>query len=643
VPENTAYLCSWCIIGTAEQDMAASSYRFGQFELDVRSYELKRDGQSLRLEKIPMELLIFLVEHHGELITREQIIERLWGKQVFLDTEQGINTAIRKVRQVLQDNPEKPQFLETVVGKGYRFVGNVTLSRAEFLASGDRVPPESKSARRIHRLRSFGTITGLLVAAAVFWTLWPKIDRVLRARRTSTFRSIAVLPLENLSGDPSQEYFADGITDALITQLAKLRAVRVISRTSIMRYKSTRKLLPEIADTLNVDAVVEGSVSRSSNRVRVTVQLLDARADRHLWAEEYDRDLRDVLSLQSELARDISEQIRASISSEEPLKRNGRGAVEPAAYDSYLRGRSFWNQRTPAGLKQAVAHFQHAIDLDPGYAEAYSGLADTYTALGYTSYWSPKDSFPKARELANKALQIDPSLAEARSSLAYARLYYDWDWKGAEEEFQRAIIVNPNYATAHHWYSVLLTARGRYEEAFSEIRRAHELDPLSVPISTDMGFELYYARHYDEAITQLRSVLQTSPKFPLAHLWLGRAYEQKGMYPEAITEFEQAGTALKDWPVIIAAAGHAYGRWGHKSDATAALRRMNELMKEEYVTPYGIALIFAGLDDKEQTMNWLQNAYEDRSHWLVWLNLDPRFDNVRSDSRFQELLQHMKF
>jgi TolB-like protein/DNA-binding winged helix-turn-helix (wHTH) protein/Flp pilus assembly protein TadD len=622
---------------------AVSSYRFGKFELDLRSYELKRDGQPLRLEKIPMELLIFLVEHHGELISREQIIEKLWGKHVFLDTEQGINTAIRKVRQVLQDGREKPQFLETVVGKGYRFVGNVTPNRTEPLALGDRILPESETARHTDRLRWFGTITLLLVAAAVFWTLWPKIDHVLRAGRTSTFRSVAVLPLENLSGDPSQEYFADGITDALITQLAKVHEVRVISRTSIMRYKNTVKPLPEIAETLNVDAVVEGSVSRSSNRVRVTVQLLDARADRHLWAEEYDRDLRDVLSLQGELARDISEQIRASISSQEPLKSNSRGAVEPAAYDSYLRGRSFWNQRTPAGLEQAVAHFQRAIDLDPGYAEAYSGLADTYTALGYTSYWSPKNSFPKAQELANKALQIDPSLAEARSSLAYARLYYDWDWKGAEKEFQRAIAANPNYATAHHWYSVLLTARSRNGEALSEIRRAHELDPLSVPISTDMGFELYYARHYDEAITQLRSVLQTSPKFPLAHLWLGRAYEQKGMYPEAIIEFEQAGTALKDWPVIIAAAGHAYARWGHKAEATAAMRRMNELTKEKYVTPYGVALIYAGLDDKDQAINWLQNAYEDRSHWLVWLKLDPRFDNIRPDPRLQELLQRMQF
>ncbi|PYY06912.1 MAG: hypothetical protein DMG69_21565 [Acidobacteria bacterium] len=474
---------------------------------------------------------------------------------------------------------------------------------------------------------------------AVFWTVWLRIGRLTKAGSAASVHSIAVLPLENLSGDPSQEYFADGITDALITQLAKLPGLRVISRTSIMQYKNSRRPLPDIARALSVDAVVEGSVSRSSNRVRVTAQLVDARADRHLWAEEYDRDLRDILTLQSELARDISEQVRANISSGQLRV----GAVEPAAYESYLRGRSFWNQRTPAGLNQAIGHFQRAIELDPGYAEAYSGLADAYTALGYTSFSSPRDAFPRARELANKALGIDPSLAEARASLAYARLYYDWDWEGAEQEFQRAIAVNPNYATAYHWYSVLLTARGRHEEAFSEIRRAHELDPLSVSISTDMGFELYYARRYDQAITQLRSVLQTSPKFPLAHLWLGRAYEQKGMYREAITEFEQAGTSLKDWPVIIAAAGHAYGRWGHRSDAMMALRRMNELTKEEYVTPYGLAVIFAGLDDKEEAMSWLQNAYEDRSHWLVWLNLDPRFDNVRSDPRFQELLHRVKF
>jgi TolB-like protein/DNA-binding winged helix-turn-helix (wHTH) protein/Flp pilus assembly protein TadD len=625
---------------------AISSYRFGQFELDLRSYELKRDGEPLRLEKMPMELLIFLVERYGQLVTREQIIERLWGKQVFLDTEQGVNTAIRKIRQVLLDDPEKPQFLETVVGKGYRFVGDVTPKGNESAPSREDPPPPHDPQMTRNRPRDLwpiGAVSAFLLLGVVLWAVWYWVAPAKNPPIKASFHSIAVLPLENLSGDPSQEYFADGITDALITQLAKLHELRVISRTSIMQYKSLRKSLPDIARDLNVDAVVEGSVSRSGNRVRVTAQLVDARADRHLWAEEYDRDLREILGLQSELARDIAEKVRANISSEEQLLMARAGTVEPAAYESYLRGRSFWNQRTPAGLKQSTIYFQHAIELDPRYAEAYSGLADAYTALGYTSYSAPKDSFPKARELANKALQIDPSLAEARASLAYVKLYYDWDWRGAEEEFQRAVAVNPNYATAHHWYSVLLTAQGRHDDALSEIGRAHELDPLSVPINTDIGFELYYAHRYEEAISQLRSVLQTSPKSPLAHLWLGRAYEQKGMYPEAITEFEQAGTALKDWPVIIAAAGHAYGRWGRKSDAIAALHRMNELTKEEYVTPYGMALIFAGMNDREQATHWLQKAYEDRSHWLVWLNLDPRFDNVRSDPRFVDLLGRMHF
>ena len=621
-----------------------SSYKFGQFELDLRSYELKRDGEPLRLEKIPMELLIFLVEHHGELVTREQIIERLWGKEVFLDTEQGINTAIRKIRQVLQDEPEKPQFLETVVGKGYRFAGNVTAKGEESPRSRASDPPGYQTtSNRSKSLRLFGTVSVLVLLGVVLWAVRYRTGWAAKPRITSSYHSIAVLPLENLSGDPSQEYFADGMTDAVITQLAKLHGLRVISRTSIMQYKTLRKPLPDIARDLSVDAVVEGSVSRSGNRVRVTAQLIDAHVDRHLWAEEYDRDLREVLNLQSELARDIAEKVRANISSEEQLLMARAGTVEPAAYESYLRGRSFWKQRTSAGLKQSIIHFQHAIELDPRYAEAYSGLADAYTALGYTSYWAPKDSFPKGREFANKALQIDSSLAEARASLAYVKLYYDWDWKGAEEEFQRAIAGNPNYATAHHWYSVLLTARGRHDEASSEIGRAQELDPLSVPINTDIGFELYYARRYEEAISHLQSVLQTSPKFPLAHLWLGRAYEQKSMYPEAIAEFEQAGTALKDWPVIIAAAGHTYGQWGHRADATAALHSMNELTKEEYVTPYGMALIFAGLNDKELAIHWLQKAYEDRSHWLVWMNLDPRFDNVRSDPRFADLLRRMHF
>jgi TolB-like protein/DNA-binding winged helix-turn-helix (wHTH) protein len=335
-----------------ERHACGFELKFGQFELDLRSYELKRDGEPLRLEKIPMELLIFLVEHHGQLVTREQIIERLWGKQVFLDTEQGVNTAIRKIRQILLDEPEKPPFLETVVGKGYRFVNNVTAKGNEPPPSREDLPPPHGPPMTRNRTRDIwliGTVSVLLLLGVILWAMWYRIGWAAKPRITTSFHSIAVLPLENLSGDPSQEYFADGITDALITQLAKLHRLRVISRTSIMQYKSLRKPLPDIARDLNVDAVVEGSVSPSGNRVRVTAQLVDAHADRHLWAEEYDRDLREILSLQSELARDIAEKVRTNISSEEQLLMARAGTVEPAAYESYLRGApSGTNARLPA-------------------------------------------------------------------------------------------------------------------------------------------------------------------------------------------------------------------------------------------------------------------------------------------------------
>src|SRR5437016_2023907 len=417
--------------------MPSAKLRFRDYQLDPDEFELSRAGHRLRLERKPMELLILLAENQGQLVKREKIIEKIWGKDLFFDTENGINNAIRKIRSALNDNAEHPLFVETALGKGYRFIAPV-----EPVLEPHSSPAQAPGGTRrwpvsVWRLK---WIPGLLAITLIiaFALDIAGIRRRVFALSVPPIHSIVVLPFENLSGDPSQEYFADGITDALITQLAKLPGLRVISRTSIMQYKNSRRPLPDIARALSVDAVVEGSVSRSSNRVRVTAQLVDARADRHLWAEEYDRDLRDILTLQSELARDISEQVRANISSGQLRV----GAVEPAAYESYLRGRSFWNQRTPAGLNQAIGHFQRSIELDPGYAEAYSGLADAYAALGYTSFSSPRDAFPRAQELANKALGIDPSLAEARASLAYARLYYDWDWEGAEQEFQRAIAVN---------------------------------------------------------------------------------------------------------------------------------------------------------------------------------------------------------
>jgi TolB-like protein/DNA-binding winged helix-turn-helix (wHTH) protein/Tfp pilus assembly protein PilF len=596
----------------------------------------------LKLEKIPMELLILLISRRGELVSREEIIAKLWGQDVFIETEHGINTAVRKIRQTLGDDPERPRFVQTVVGKGYRFVGPIDVVDAAPAVDPSSAPVsviEEGTGRSRPKTIPWWVVKAsaaalILVGAAAIavkyfdWGRW--VPR-------SPVRSIAVLPLKNLSGNPADEYFADGMTDELITNLAKISALRVSSYTSVSKYKTTSKSLPQIAQELQVDGIVEGSVVRSGDQIRITAQLIYAPRDQHLWAEEYQRYVRDVLYLQREVARDIAQQIRVALTPNERQRLATAGAVDPAAYESYLRGRSFWNQRSEASLLKAIDQFNKAIEVDAGYAPAYSGLADCYTTLGYLSYLDPLDAFPRARDAATKALELDSSLAEAHTSLAYYDLYHAWNWVEAENEFKKAIELNPNYATAHDWYSYYLMAMGRFDEAWKEVNRAHELDPLSVTISTDIGFNYFYRRNYDEAINQLRTTLSLSPKFPLAHLWLGRAYQQKKMYAEAIDEFNKTDAALPGWVVTIAGMGNAYGDWGHKVEAEQVLVRLNEMARAKYVTPYGIALVYAGLGDKNEAFVWLNKAVEGRSHWLVWLNRDPRWDRLRSDSRFDEL------
>jgi TolB-like protein/DNA-binding winged helix-turn-helix (wHTH) protein len=615
-------------------------------ELDLRCYELRRGSSVLKLEKIPMELLILLVERRNQLVGREEIIARLWGKGVFLDTEQGINTAIRKIRLTLGDDPNEPRFVQTVVGKGYRFVGPITVvgDKPAVAPAPGPVPATSEgtqSSRPKTALRwKLGALAAVFILAGTAIIAYRYFDWIRWFPRPPV-HSIAVLPLKNLSGNPADEYFADGMTDELITNLAKISALRVTSYTSVSKYKTTSKPLPQVAQELQVDGIVEGSVLRSGDEVRITAQLIYAPRDQHLWADEYRRYVRDVLYLQHEVARDIAEQVRVTLTPNERNRLATAGAVDPTAYESYLRGRSFWNQRSEASLLKAIDQFNKAIEVDAGYAPAYSGLADCYTTLGYLSYLDPLDAFPRARDAATKALELDPSLAEAHTSLAYYNLYHAWNWVGAENEFKKAIELNPNYATAHDWYSYYLMAVGRFDEAWKEVNRAHELDPLSVTISTDLGFNYYYRHNYDEAINQLRATLSVSPKFPLAHLWLGRAYQQKKMYAEAIDEFNKTDAALPGWVVTIAGMGHAYGEWGHQAEAKQVLVQLNQMAREKYVTPYGVALVYAGLGDKDQAFAWLNKAVAGRSHWLVWLNRDPRWDQLRSDPRFADLTKRV--
>jgi eukaryotic-like serine/threonine-protein kinase len=453
--------------------------------------------------------------------------------------------------------------------------------------------------------------------------------------------SLAILPLVNVSADPNMEYLSDGITESLINSLSQLPQLRVAARTSVFRYKGQDAEPQKIGRDLKVKAVLTGEVVQRGDTLVIQVDLVDTADGSQLWGEQYSRKISDLLGVQQGISREIAATLRLRLTGEQQRQVVKSYTQNAEAYRLYLRGRQFWNQRTKSGLGKAIELFHQAIDLDRDYALAWSGLADSYTTLGYFSSLAPVDSFPLAKTAAMKALALDPSLAEAHTSLAYARFYYDWDWEGANGAFQEAIAHNPTYATAHHWYSVFLTARERPDKALAEIETAESLDPHSLIIATDIGFESYYRSRYDQAIKQLQSVLELSPDFPLAHLWLGRAYQEKGMYQEAIAEYEKAEAVLRNWPPALAAIGNAYGRWGKKAQAQRVLDELHDLPKETYVTPYGTALIYASLGEKDEAFAELNEAYRQRSHWLMWLKLDPRWGELRTDPRFVELARRI--
>ena len=465
-------------------------------------------------------------------------------------------------------------------------------------------------------------------------------NRLVPAGRVG-IQSLAVLPLSNLSGDPQQEYFADGMTEELITRLAKLGNLRVTSRTSVMGYKGTRKKIPEIARELGVDAVVEGSVVRDASRVKVTAQLIDGETDRHIWAESYERELTEILPLQSDVAQAIAREVRVKLT---PEGRAGLAAatrpVIPAAYDAYVRGRHAWNKRGEESLRDGIRYFQESVDADPTYAPAYAGMADCYGSLGYASYVSPEDSFPRAKAAANKALELDPNLAEAHASLGFALMYYDWDFRAAENEFRRAIELNPSYEIAHQWYAYLLTAMERpASEAEREIAVAKKLDPLSVPINTDQAYMLHYYGKSEEALKAVRTALEMNPEFPLGYFWLGRIYTSQGRYAEADAALQKIGP-LRTWTPAMATLGYLDAKSGKRKEAEGIVREFADLTRKgRFASSYAIAVVYAGLGDTERVFEHLDAAFRERSHWLVWLKRDPRWNEVRGDPRFVQLVR----
>ena len=634
---------------------ASRVLRFGAFELNIATGELRKHGIKLKLRPQAARILVLLATRPGEVVTRERLKDEIWGRDFFVDFEHGLNLCINQIRGALGDDANKPRYVETLPRYGYRFVARLEEPVADSPSSPVGPAPEIPRPRPIEphgadpaglTLSRRWLVGGVALAAlaAILLLVFVGLHQ-LRRRGTQPPRiqSLAVLPLENLSRDAEQEYFADGMTDELITNLARIHALRVISRNSIMQYKNKHKPPPQIARELNIDAIVEGTVTRSGNRVRITAQLIDARSDRHLWADAYEGDLRNVLALQDEVARAIAREIKVQLLPDESSRLTNAPAINREAFELYLRGRYFWNRRNAEGLMKALDYFQRAAEKDPGYAPAQAGLADTYSLLGAAGYdvLPTAEAKERAREAAQKALRIDDRLAEAHASLAFLIYSYDWDWTTAEAEFKRAIALNPNYPTARQWYSELLIDLGREEEALAQAQAALALDPLSLNANHNVARVQYFARRMDQAIEITKKTLEMDPNFAIAHLRLGRADAAQGNYGQAIEEFREFARLSGDVPLATASIGNALGRSGHRSGASRALNELATLSKHKPVPAICFALIYIGLGNKDQAIAWLEKAYQERSDFLLVLNVDPLFDVLRADPRFQDLVRRI--
>jgi TolB-like protein/DNA-binding winged helix-turn-helix (wHTH) protein/Flp pilus assembly protein TadD len=630
-----------------QADWPPKCLRFAVFEADLRTGELTKRGKRVRLQELPFRLLVMLLERPGKLVTREELRENLWP-ETFVEFDHGLNKAVSKIRDALGDSAENPRFIETIARRGYRFLAEVVVVPHELrqAAAGDvptvgdlgpaYVAKAGTSSKRPHGAFTWLVLVlgvALVIVAALSWVFYPW------RHISPTIRSLAVLPLENLSGDASQDYFADGMTEELITELGQISALRVISSTSVMTYKSARKPLSEIARELNVQAVVEGSVLHSGERVRITAELIEVPANRYMWAQSYEGDFRDTLALQSKVARDIAEQVRATLDRREQVALGESKTVNPEAYEAYLKGRYFWNKRTGDGLKKAIEYFSRAIETDPSYAQAYSGLADSYALSGDWEYGilSPQDAFPKAKATATKALELDNSLGEAHTSLAFA-LDLAWDWEAAEKEYRLAIKLSPNYATAYHWYAWHLIVTGRNSEGILESRMAESLDPLSLIISADTADALCIAHLFDESIQQSKKTLEMDPNFAVAHYELGQALVQKHMYDEAIAEFKRAIELSGHSGAFDSNLAYAYAVSGRKEEAMKIIEQL-EARDQNHSADANIALSYVGLGDQDQAIDWLNKAYEARFNPSILMR--PAFDPLRSDARYMDLLRRI--
>jgi TolB-like protein/DNA-binding winged helix-turn-helix (wHTH) protein/Tfp pilus assembly protein PilF len=623
----------------------SQTLRFDVFELDTRAGELRKRGVKLRLRGQPLQVLAILVERAGDVVTREELQTQLWPADTFVNFDHSLHNAVARIREVLGDSAETPRYIETLPRRGYRFIGPVEAGQAP------RIPAEAgnKTVEAIGvatpKTRRMGFVFALSAAGVVALAAGQAWQHFQPKKAIPAIRSIAVLPLQNFSADAGQEYFADGMTEELITELSRIHSLKIISHTSVMEYKSTKKHLPQIARELGVDSIVEGSVIRDGDQVRITVQLLDGPNDRHIWSETYQRELRGILNLQREIAQAITQQIRVQLTPQQQARLSSGRAVNPDAYEAYLKGRSFitTDLLTAQALQTAQGYFEKSIQKDPGFALGYAGLADCYVYLALFGAVSPELAYGPAQEALRKALELDDSIGEAHATLAVLHWQHDWDWAAAEREFDNAIALSPNFGCAHLNRSYYLSWRGRRSEALQELAKSRELDP-GYSFDAAEAAVYYQARDYAGLVEAGRRALASNPNEWYGHYFLGVGYEGSGKKAEAVPEYQKAVEMSNGDTDPATALAHAYAVTGKRSEAEKILRDLTRRSRASYVSPYFIATIYAGLGDKDRAFEFLEKSYQQRSSDIVWqMKADLRLDNLRSDPRFEGLFRRVGF
>lgn len=611
--------------------------RFSDFELDSAVPALRRRGRQVPLQEMPLRVLEILLERPSELVAREALFSRLWPHDHSGILDDNLNTAVRKLRLALNDSAHRPRFIETVPKRGYRFIAPVEREEDQGAVNVTSVVPgvASAAAQRPPRWwKRAAALLALAVAAGAAVWMSPNGDDSANTLRGDS-STLAVLPFVNSGGDPADEYFSNGLAEELMDRLSRAEGFRVVSRTSAFALKDTGLGARELGQMLGADSLVEGSVRRDGDRLRISVRLVDSRDGYQLWSETYDRRMGDVFEVQDDIALSVANTLVGHLLPPAEADELVVPAIDPLAYDAYLRGRYLWHRRTEVGARAAVVHFEKAVERAPGYASAWTGLADAYAVLGFYDFLAPDDAFPKAREAARRALALDPQNASAEATLGYAALYYDWDFIEAEERFLESIRRDPSSSKAHQWYANLLTAAGRFDEAKREMRSAQQLDPLSLIASAALGWVRYHAGEYEEALTQYRLTLELDPDFELAYLWSGWALEALGDYDAAVDMLNEVVTRSGGGGISVASLARVHALRGERDEAERLLTAL--LDTNSYVPSYEIAKAWFALGQPDKGLEWLQRAFQQRSHSLVFLTVDPQLAEQRKDASFRRL------